>query len=1311
MSRKSVLLIEDSKLHQSFVRRALEGTYFDLTVVESGIQGLSTLSKKRFDAVVIDLLLPDLSGLSVIRTMRELKQSASTPVLAITSHSSLDFGNDISELNIAAFIEKSSFQPDDFRQQLERALSTKEQRQDIEILLLEPSEEIRHYLRKATADPRFVFSEVLDRSTLESFAATSVPDIIIYAHPKAERETPQWILPYHLDGVIKEVPWIVLFPNQIPKDFVTLADNRLLFPLTTPCSDIVLKKSIEILAQIHQTRISSQEHSLELELACSELEKNRISLTKARSELSHRKDTFGDILLKVGTEVRRPLTSILGYSEALKLNTSDETVKNAADAIANNGRYLAQVVEDVLSIAAIEKGRFQVQRHTFDLLAAVNDLREIARIRARANKVSFVVRIENDIPAEVESDPTLIKQILRGLIDNALKFTTEGSIELKVSYEEELNQLHLVVSDTGPGIPPDKLASILASGSTLAPTTTTIAAGSGFGVSYVRFAAEQLGGNLRVESKAGEGSTFIVSIDPGECSETLSPELAYTILELGTQDKEASPEKISGTALIADVSIEKQKLYRFLLDRTQIHYEFVKDGFETLDRALTTHPDILITDVFQTDHDGLAFIRNLRKRGYAQPILCISAFQFEEQKQRAIDVGCDTVLETPFRVEQFYAALAALMKSTDSEVQGSEVQGDEANDVVETKSEELLSETPETLNLERSIENLPSIPEVILPNDWESNSLVEALVLEFIDMLPAQLLKIESALLSLDFLQAQDAAEELRSAATGYGYQMLAESIDLFIAACTHSDMMQAQHLASHLAEVGTAIQRGRPQVLSSSSKSLYTIDEHPKAEQASEYSASESALQDEINSLFVEDAVVEDEPVSELNDPLDLAANALEEMAESTPANAPTTDQLAPSDTAILLSESDISDEHVAASEIEQASTSSPSASHLEAPVETADSAILAEPTSLQVAAVDTAQTLPPTKKSNIKNPAVALEQVGDALMSNDWQEAATAMEQLLPMVLSLESSPATQLVLKLKVALQTKNIDRSALLIDQMAAVLAEAQAAKSPGTDDATIEESTSLNPTDEVEATHQQTIDDSDAVNSEISALLAELESEVGSATVAQTTGPTSAGRDSRLNNISDTTIFKLFDIEDLESAGEEAPFRAEDDEDQTSKSLESNSPQHPPLSGADEENKGEDKASKATTSSDRLSDDEVEALVAQKQATLNTKAIYSTLAEKEPSTAPLILDFLDELKDLLGALQTAYGRKDSQAMRSIADEVYGSAGICGYDSCAQLARELQARIEEGEVEQAEPLMSEFQEVCEAMFRGRSALVDL
>ncbi|MDP8254678.1 MAG: ATP-binding protein [Candidatus Alcyoniella australis] len=368
------------------------------------------------------------------------------------------------------------------------------------------------------------------------------------------------------------------------------------------------------LAEIEEQRLNLErrvsERTAELHLLNTELQKSTEKVYKA----NRLKNEF---LANMSHELRTPLNAILGYADLLVDGVYGDLNERQIDSLARvkaNSQNLLALINDILDMSKLEAGRMRlyIENVTFNQL--VSEMLTSIKPLFERKKISIAVDLDEQIPI-LRTDRSKLQQILLNLISNALKFTDEGEVRLKAYMLPNAKRLRIEVSDTGIGIPDDKLDAIFDPFRQIDGSTTRKYGGTGLGLSIVRKFAAFLEGEVWVTSKPDEGSKFSVEIP---CN--IEQDQADAKLKLAEQSKE------NRVVLAIDDDLDALNLIRDSLEREGYSVVGCTDGEEGIKRSKELQPLAITLDIMMPYRDGWSVLRELKSNPKTEdiPVVVVS---------------------------------------------------------------------------------------------------------------------------------------------------------------------------------------------------------------------------------------------------------------------------------------------------------------------------------------------------------------------------------------------------------------------------------------------------------------------------------------------------------------------------------------------------------------------------------------------------------------------------------------------------------------------------------------------------------------
>ncbi len=455
-------------------------------------------------------------------------------------------------------------------------------------------------------------------------------------------------------------------------------------------------------------------------------------------------------LANMSHEIRTPMNAILGFSQ-LMLRDQDITPRQCQylGTINRSGEHLLALINDILEMSKIEAGRTTLNPSTFDLPVLLNDLEMMFRVRTDEKKLSFSVETIGDVPQFIVTDINKLRQVFINVIGNAVKFTEQGGIGLRVLADREGAAgpyLRVEVEDTGEGISTDDQEKLFRHFEQT-KTGQQAGTGTGLGLAISREFVRLMGGDITVSSEVGRGSVFVVHLPlkEGEAQAVQAKANPRHVLRL-------QPGQATCRVLITDDIDENRQLLAQLLGPIGFEIRLATNGAEAVQEFERWRPHLILMDFRMPVMDGHEAIRRIRAMagGNDPKIIAVTASAMDDNRQELMEVGADDFIGKPFREAELFQRIHAHV--------GVEYQY--AEDSTAAAKEEAAELTPE------SIAGWPQ--DLIDP-------MREAVITADLDQLLEKIQDVEA--------RDPRIAQELRRLAEGFQYQKL---LDLFSTGMSH---------------------------------------------------------------------------------------------------------------------------------------------------------------------------------------------------------------------------------------------------------------------------------------------------------------------------------------------------------------------------------------------------------------------------------------------------------------------------------------------------------------------------------------------
>ncbi|WP_334190074.1 AAA family ATPase [Noviherbaspirillum sp.] len=359
-------------------------------------------------------------------------------------------------------------------------------------------------------------------------------------------------------------------------------------------------------------------------------------------------------LANISHELRTPLNGILGYAQILERDSMlDERQLTGVDVIKRSGEHLLSLINDILDLAKIEAGKMELYFSDLQLAPFVRTIIEMIGVKAAQKGLDFICDMASDMPRCIRADEKRLRQVLLNLLSNAVKFTDRGQVALRVSFAPPA-RLRFEVQDTGVGIGTDQLDTIFQPFEQVGDMQRRLG-GTGLGLAISRQYVRLMGGELQVESRYGQGSTFRF-------------ELEMPVVDTRTV---AAPGRIvtgytgpRKTVLVVDDVAENRKVVTGLLHPLGFEVVEATNGREVLHMAQSVRPQLILMDIAMPEMDGLETTRHLRQLTAFKevPVIAVSASVSTSDSEQCLAAGANDFLPKPIDLDRLLGKIATLLQ-------------------------------------------------------------------------------------------------------------------------------------------------------------------------------------------------------------------------------------------------------------------------------------------------------------------------------------------------------------------------------------------------------------------------------------------------------------------------------------------------------------------------------------------------------------------------------------------------------------------------------------------------------------------------
>ncbi|WP_058532938.1 ATP-binding protein [Legionella saoudiensis] len=472
---------------------------------------------------------------------------------------------------------------------------------------------------------------------------------------KTDREMPWWQIAEKLETIDRSVLKNGLFEGE--ESPLTASSKRVFHTKKT----ILYDKNKNVLGIIGISIDITERKKAELQL-----KKKQKQLTKEKDKALAANRAKTEFLANMRHDIRTPLSGIVGFSEILKSESNEPRIKEYADNLVASSHALLHLLDEVLDAVKIGSGKIPKLKRKFNLIDTLEQVAALYYAKAHEKQLDLSLSIDKKVPRYVIGDKIRVHRIALELIGNALNFTNQGFVHVRVDLAKKEHR-HLVIRinvvDSGIGIPEDKQQEIYLQFKRLTPSYQGIYKGSGLGLYVVKQFMEELEGEIYVDSEPQKGTTFTCLIPLQEPllndesgvdrNERLIPQPPNTssLSQLSTPIMPDAELVTKNKVLVVEDNFIAQTVAKSLLHTLNCQVDVATNGLDAISRCKNTTYDLIFMDIGLGDgmdgYEVTQFIRSQISPSHHIPIIALTAHGADESKQRCIESGMDAVLTKP----------------------------------------------------------------------------------------------------------------------------------------------------------------------------------------------------------------------------------------------------------------------------------------------------------------------------------------------------------------------------------------------------------------------------------------------------------------------------------------------------------------------------------------------------------------------------------------------------------------------------------------------------------------------------------------
>jgi signal transduction histidine kinase/DNA-binding response OmpR family regulator len=436
-----------------------------------------------------------------------------------------------------------------------------------------------------------------------------------------------------------------------------------------------LKEKDRHISELKETLVGYQSKAVSLEETGGEYDKLRLSLKQVEKDSK----TKSEFLTSMGHEIRTPMNGIMGMTNLVLETDLTSDQRRHLEMVNSSAELLLDVVNDILDYTLIESGSLKLNLEDFNLSESLDCDLYLMKLSARQKNIDLEYQLGHDVPEYLNSDADRLVQVIINLVNNAVKFTEEGTITVNVERlapgKDGMETLKFSVTDTGIGIPPEKQKII---SDTFNQTYTSYSRkfwGGGLGLTISAQLVHLAGGEIGLESSPGQGATFWFTWKYTQPTGELSVPKQTNTATIAVDQSQGTNFMLNGAkVLLAEDEPISRILIETLLEQAGLQIDVVENGKQAVEKALNGDYQAILMDVQMPVMDGLEATREIRnherQHGGHLPVVALTAHAMHGDREKCLQAGMDDYLTKPLGKSELFDALTRYLTNTALVVDG-----------------------------------------------------------------------------------------------------------------------------------------------------------------------------------------------------------------------------------------------------------------------------------------------------------------------------------------------------------------------------------------------------------------------------------------------------------------------------------------------------------------------------------------------------------------------------------------------------------------------------------------------------------------